>query len=175
MTDTAAANADDREWRYLCDRRLDLRLRALMNRIYQQERQRRLELREAAVKVLSLVAGSAALARVADAQVVTAAAALIFAGTAASLVLGWGNRARDAARRASDWATLERDIEAAGERGFTEAQLAHWAARCNEIEATEPAANATLLERCYRRAAAALGATPAPGGPPTWRPVLLLP
>lgn len=165
----------DPAWDYLHQRRFDVRLRALANRLYQQERQRRFELLEGGVKVLSLVAGSVAFWRVAtDPEVVKWAAAVLFVLTAMSLVFGWGNKARDGARRASEWATLERDIEAAGERGFTEQQLAEWFARCNEIEIGEPPQHRILWERCYLRATKTLGGTPSIGGPPTWWPVIVL-
>lgn len=85
---------------------------------------------------------------------------MITASTAASLVFGFGAKARDSATRNSEWALLERDIELAGQPDFTETDLAKWAARCNEIEAGEPAAHAGLMERCYQRACTALGQTP---------------
>lgn len=173
MTDSDATL--DGEWTYLCGRHHALRMRVLINRMYQQERSRRMELREGVVKAASLIAGSVALAAVADTSVVRACAAVIFAGTAASLVFAWGNKARDAGRRAVEWTALDGDIAAAGERHFTEDQINLWSARCNEIEAGEPAANAVLLERCYRRATESLGGRPTPGGPPTWRPVIVLP
>lgn len=145
------------EWNYLWNRRFDLRLRVLMNQLYQQDRQRLFELREGGVKVCSLLAGSAVISRLADPQVITVAAAVIFISTATSLVFGWGAKARDAAKRSAEWSALHRDIDAAGERQFTERQLDSWFGRCNELEAGEPAANQVLLERCYRRAVEALG------------------
>lgn len=146
-----------------------------MNQLYQQERQRLFELREGGVKVCSLLAGSAVISRLADPQVILVAAAVIFVGTAASLVFSWGTKARDAAKRSAEWSALHRDIDATGERQFTEVQLDSWFGRCNELEAGEPAAHLVLLERCYRRAAEALGGKPSEGGPATWRPVMLLP
>ena len=116
-----------------------------------------MEFREGLVKVASLIAGSVALARVLDPLVITWCIAVIFAGTAGSLVFGWGAKARDAAKRASEWVALDKDIEAAGERHFTEQQLNEWTARCNEVESSEPAANSLLLDECHRRACNALG------------------
>lgn len=172
MTETAA---HDPEWTYLHSVRHQLKMRVLMNRMYQQERARYMEMREGGVKVASLIAGSVTLAAVAAPDVVRACAAVIFAGTAASLVFGWANKSRDASRRAVEWIALDRDIAAAGERHFTEEQLNIWTARCNEIEAGEPAPNPVLLERCYRAAAAALDTQAGAGGPATWRPVFMLP
>lgn len=161
---------------YLWNRRCDLRQRILANRIYQQERQRIFELREGAIKVVSLLAGSYAFAKVADQVVVQWCMVAITISSAASLVFGFGNKARDSARRSSDWALLERDIEAAGERDFTESQLAEWAARTNELEAGEPAANVTLFERANLRACDAIGSITTPL---SWwqlhRPVLIVP
>jgi hypothetical protein len=146
------------DWAYLNQRRHSLKERALANRLYQQARQRIHELREGIVKAASLAAGSVALANVSAPSIVQWAAAVITVGTSASLVFGWGAKSRDASRRAADWTLLERDIEAAGERRFSETQLDTWAARCNEIEAGEPAQNKILFERCSIQAAKALGA-----------------
>lgn len=148
---------------YLWGKRSEIRLRCYANRLYQQERQRIFELREGLVKVSSLVAGSVALARVAEPVFVNWSVAIIFLGTSAALVFGWGGKARDAAKRSTEWARLERDIEAAGERSFTEAQLAEWAGRCNDIEAGEPSLHPGLWERCYLRACQSLGHTAPPG------------
>jgi hypothetical protein len=166
---------DQTEWSYLHQRRFDLRLRARMNRLYQQRRQAVMELREGAVKVASLIAGSVALANVANPVTVQIAAAVIFAGTAAALVFGWGSKARDAARRHGDWTAIEREIDAAGERRFSEADLDRWASRCNEVEASEPAPNRFMIERAYRTACTSLGATPTAGGPWPWVPGLVVP
>ena len=148
---------------YLWDRRVDLRVRVMMNRIYYQERQRIFEFREGMVKVASLVAGSVAFVNVADKDIVKLCVAIITASSVASLVFGFGAKARDSAKRSSEWALLERDIEARGERAFEEGDLNKWAARCNELEAGEPAANSALMERCYVRTCHALGCKPGKG------------
>lgn len=150
----------DAEWTYLMERRAELKVRTLSNRLYQQERRRIFELREGWVKAASLVAGSVAIARIAHSDVVAYAGAVIFTGTAASLVFGWGTKGRDAAERSAQWAKLDQDIEHAGERDFKEQQLNAWAARCNEIEAGEPAPNPRLFARCEVRACASLGRVP---------------
>lgn len=140
---------DAQEWSYLCDRRHQLIFKVQMNRKYQLLRQAAMDLREGLVKVLSLAAGSVAFAKVTDPAIVQWAAAFIFFGTAASMVFGWGAKARDASRRASQWISLLRDIQAAGERTFTEAQLDGWAAEANELESTEPPANERLLKQAF--------------------------
>jgi hypothetical protein len=142
---------------YLWNRRCSLQQRALANRIYQQERQRIFEMREGVIKVISLLAGSLAFAKVANQEVVMWCAVAITLSSACSLVFGFGNKARDAAKRSSEWALMERDIEAAGERDFTESQLSEWAARCNSLEAGEPAAHPGLFERANARACEAMG------------------
>lgn len=164
------------EHEYLHGRRFDIRVQVRTNRHYQQSRQAAMEFREGLVKVCSLIAGSVALANVTDPQIIQAAAAVIFAGTAAALVFGWGNKARDAAKRFVDWVALERDIDAAGERTFTEADLDAWQARCTAIESGEPAPNVRLLEACYRKACLSLGSTPTPGGVRFhWLPPVIIP
>lgn len=142
---------------YLWNRRSDIRQRVLVNRMYYQERQRIFEGRDGYVKVIALLAGSVAFGRISSPAVVEWCAALITASSAASLVFGFGTKARDSAKRSADWALLERDIEAVGERAYTEADLSKWAARCNEIEAGEPAANHAIWERCNVRACESMG------------------
>jgi hypothetical protein len=149
-----------------------------MNRMYYQERQRIFEFREGVGKAVSLIAGSVAFANVTDTEIVRFASAFVAIAGASSLVFGFGSKARDSAKRSAEWAQLERDIESAGERDFVESQLNEWAARCNEIEAGEPAPHPGLLERCYLRACAALGSTPSPSKLSWWqrvRPALLIP
>lgn len=144
---------------YLWKRRYEIKVRALTNRMYYLERQRLFEWREGFIKAASILAGSVAFAKVADAEIVQWCALIITAGSTLSLVFGYGNKARDSVKRSAEWAQLERDIELAGERGFTEEQLNQWTARANDIEAGEPAAHRALLERCYERAVEALGGT----------------
>ncbi len=164
------------DFEYLFNRRCDIRQRALANRIYYQERQRIFELREGFIKVVSILAGSYAFAKMADPAIVGWCAIAITTSSAASLVFGFGTKARDSAKRAAEWVMLERDIELPGERNFTEDQLSLWASRCNEIEAGEPAAHPALLERANKRACEAMGSNP---GKVTWwslhRPVIFIP
>ncbi|WP_425253831.1 hypothetical protein ACPJXG_07440 [Janthinobacterium sp. NFX145] len=150
----------DPSFKYLWERRAAIQLRSLANRMYFQERQRIFEMREGIIKVISILAGSLAFAKVADPTVIAWCAFVITASTAASLVFGFGAKARDSAKRNSEWALLERDIELAGQRDFTEDHLSKWAARCNEIEAGESAPHPGLWEKCYQRACEALGQTP---------------
>ena len=176
MTEPSEA-ADGTQLDYLWRRRSDVRLRALVNRLYQQERQQRMEWREGAVKVASVILGSVAFAKVANPDALQWLGALVFAASMASLVFGWGSKSRDAGRRQAEWAGLEREIEALGERGFTEAQVAVWFARANEIEAAEPATNDVLWERSYRKACGIVGVKPNEEVPPpsAWRPIVVLP
>lgn len=167
---------DDTEWKYLHDRRFNVRLHVRMNRLYQQRRQVHFELAENALKVASIVMGSAAMATLASPELLQIFGGGLVILASSSLVFGWGNKARDAGRRAVEWAGLERDIEAAGERTFTEAHLAQWCARCADIEATEPAMATRLLERCYRQACESFGVPPSPGGPrAAWMPDVVVP
>jgi hypothetical protein len=144
---------------YLWQRRYEIKLRALMNRMYYLERQRIFEFREGAIKALSIAAGSVALAKVANQDVLQVCAALITFFSTLSLVFGYGNKARESVKLATQWTQLERDIDGAGERSFTEDQINQWAARCNEIEAGEPPPHKILLELSYERAVEALGGT----------------
>ncbi len=129
----------------------------LIDVLIYQERQRIFELREGIIKAASILASSIAFAKVADPYIIRLCAAFITGASTASLVFGYGNKARDSVKRSSEWALLERDIELVGERDFTEEQINQWFARANEMEAGEPAAHRILLERCYERAVEAFG------------------
>jgi hypothetical protein len=131
-----------------------------MNRYYYQERQRIFELREGLVKALAILGGSVAYAKVADEKLLKISVAAVAFSSALSLVFSWGSKARDSSKRSAEWALVERDMEAVGERSFTEDNLNAWSARCNELEAGEPAPNTALLERSYQRACRTLGSTP---------------
>ncbi|WP_143054440.1 hypothetical protein [Massilia timonae] len=148
------------DFEYLWNKRCDVQLRALTNRLYYQERQKIFEWRDGIVKVISILAGSVAFGNVTHALVIQWCAAIVTISSAASLVFGFGNKARDSAKRSAEWALLEKSIEEQGERTFIEADLAKWTARCNEIEAGEPAAHPALFEECYQRACSSLGSKP---------------
>jgi hypothetical protein len=163
MSTTVTKHASERlesDFEYLWNRRCAIQLRALTNRMYAQERQRIFELREGMVKAIAILAGSIAFGRIADQETIQWCAVAITFTSAASLVFGFGSKARDSAKRNVEWSHLERDLEAAGERHFTEEQINLWAARCNEIEAGEPSPHPGLLERSYLRACESLGSQP---------------
>lgn len=145
------------ESNYLWQRRYEIKKRALINRMYYQERQRIFEFREGIIKAASILAGSIAFAKVADPQVIQWCAAFITAGSTFSLVFGYGNKARDSVKRSAEWAQFEREIDQVGERSFTEEQINEWFARANDLEAGEPSAHRILFERCYERAVETLG------------------
>jgi hypothetical protein len=142
---------------YLWHRRYDVKVRTLMNRMYYQERQHIFEFREGIIKALSIAAGSIALAKVTEPEVIQLCAAIITIASTLSLVFSFGNKARDSVKRSTEWASLERDIDKVGERDFTEEQINQWFAQANEIESGEPAANKRLLNKCHDRAITALG------------------
>ncbi|SJM94991.1 hypothetical protein [Crenothrix polyspora] len=150
---------DNENTDYLWQRRHDIKVRALMNRMYYQERQRIFEVREGIVKAASILAGSIAFARVADQAIIQWCAAIITTASTLSLVFGYGQKARDSVKLSAEWARLEHEIDLIGERGFTEQQLNQWTAKAHEIEAGEPAAHKVLLEKCYERAVETLGGT----------------
>ncbi len=147
----------DENHNYLWQRRYDIKLRALMNRMYYQERQRIFECREGFIKAFSILLGSVAFANVSDKEIIKWCVVLITFFTTISLVFGFGNKARDSAKRSAEWALLERDIEQVGERDFTEEKINQWFARANELEAGEPSAHKVLLEKCFVRAEESLG------------------
>ena len=96
----------------LWERRYEIKERALLNRMYQQERRRFYEGREGFIKAVSILAGSIAFANVADPAIIKWCAAFITGFSTASLVFGFGEKARDSVKRSAEWTQLERDIEA---------------------------------------------------------------
>ena len=147
----------DTQSTYLWQRRHEVKVRVLMNRMYYQERRRIFEWREGAVKAASIVAGSVAFASVMNPDIVKWCAAIITVASVASLTFSFGSKARDSAQRASEWIALERSIDLIGERDFTEDDINQWMARAHEIEASEPAAHQRLLNFCHRRACKTIG------------------
>lgn len=145
------------EYVYLWGRKYNIIVRALSNRFYYQERQRIFELREGLIKAASILAGSVAFSKVFDPSVNQWAVAFITLASTFALVFGYGNKARDSAKRSTEWAQLERDIERIGQRDFTENDINEWASRANDIEAGEPAVHRVLFELCFERANEALG------------------
>lgn len=151
-------DSSDGSYRYLWGRRSAVKHAAQTNRLYQLERQQIMEWRENIIKVCSVFGGTLAFTETASDQVrVWAGAAVVFANLM-SLVFGYGAKARDASKRTAEWTLLARDIEAAGERDFTEEQIKEWAARCHTIEVGEPIANKWLLVRCSEMSASSMKA-----------------
>lgn len=94
----------DENDKYLWQRRYDIKVRALTNRMYYQERQRIFDQREGFIKAASILAGSFAFAKVTDPKIIQWCAVIITGGSTLSLVFGYGNKARDSAKRSSAWA-----------------------------------------------------------------------
>jgi hypothetical protein len=80
---------------YLWQKRYDIKVRALTNRICYQERGRLFEFREGFIKAASIVAGSVALARVAEPEIIQLCAAFITFTSTLSLAFGYGQKARE--------------------------------------------------------------------------------
>lgn len=162
---------------YLHRKHSDIRLRALTNRLYYQERQRIFEMRDNLIRASSLFAGSVAFVNLLNIDILKISLGIVTAGNALSLVFGFGVKSRDSAKRSAEWTMIERDMEARGVRHYEETDLNNWAARCNDLEAGEPAPNKTLLDQSYVRACLALGSTPTT--PSTWwrqhMPPMLIP
>ena len=166
------------DWPYLWERRCELKVRVLTNRYYQQERQRIFETRDGFIKVVSLVSGSVAFTGVLDPAMLKVLAFFLVLGSAPALVFNWGGKARDSAKRAAEWAEVERGIEEAGERRFTEEDLDKWTARCNEVGATEALMHRLIQERSFRRACRVLGRNCDEAGVPVgyrWRVPFFVP
>jgi hypothetical protein len=142
---------------YLWGRREDLLLRVVSNSLYQQERWRILERRDIVGRALSALAGTSAMITLSQlggsfTDLIKYATAVATCAGIASIVLQWGSRSRDAAKKKTEWDLLHKEIELTGPRDFLESHLNAWSARAIEIESNEPSPHPALFDRCVLRA-----------------------
>lgn len=140
---------------YLWNLRFSTLHMVLANRLYQQQCASIFERRDRWSKLISLIGSSAVFMTWANKDIALYWALLSFAGSAASLVFRWSEKARAASDRMSHYASIQADIERIGQYDYTEQQINAWKAKI--LETTEPSPNATLWQRVCFQASKALG------------------
>ena len=156
MSSTAVPKNDVEEG-WLWDKREGILTRAELSTLYHRKLERVLSRTDRLIKLLSLIGGSAAIARVATTDVIVAIGLTIAIANGLGLVMAFADRSRKHAELASSFKLLEREIVAAGERDFTERDLNQWEASLREIEAGEPPDLSALVRICQNEQALARG------------------
>lgn len=110
-------------------------------------------MRDRLSKLLGLTGASAAFMTLASPETAKWWTLLAFAGSAASLVFRWSEKARLAAEKMIQYASIQADIKRVGDWDYAEVHVNDWAAKLAAI--TEPAPNRILWDRaCYTAAVA---------------------
>ena len=148
---------------------------ALANKLYHQKCAAIFECRDRLSRLLVLIGSSAVFMALASGDVARWWALLAFAGSAASLLFSWSEKARAASEKMMQYSAIEAAIQAVGEWGYTEGQVNQWRAQLSAI--SEPAPNPALWARACYSADLALGAQDVKA-PTFWQlhtPVLTIP
>lgn len=143
---------------YLWGKRHSVLYRLELSALYHQKRERFFDLCDKLAKVVAIVGGSAALYKVADEGALVWIAATITIASALSLVMGFSEKARRHAELTRSFKQIQADALRCGERDFTEADIADWAARVAALEASEPPALGVLVRICQNELARAADA-----------------
>ncbi|SOZ12099.1 hypothetical protein [Cupriavidus taiwanensis] len=142
---------DDEVWAS----RHQLLCRCWISRIYHQKRERFFDMCDSLTKAVSVIGGTAAVAKLAGADLMVIAGGLITITSTASLVLGYAKKARTHADLARAFAELESRIVAKGV--FDEAQANTYQAEILKIELNEPRSLGALVRICQNELAYAQG------------------
>lgn len=133
---------------YLWGKRHEILFRAELSALYHQKRERFFELLDKFGKAISLIGGSAALAKFAGPDLVTIMAVLITSSSAFSLVFSFSDRSKKHGELARNYKALLSEIAAKGERDYNEDDLLRWEAKVLNIETGEPPALTGLVVMC---------------------------
>lgn len=147
----------DDDFRYLWSQRHDVLYRVELSAIYHRKRERFFVLLDRGINALGVACGSVAMAQIGGTGVAQWSAGIFTLAATLGLVVGLADLAKRHGALAADFARLEAEIMAAGERDFTETQLAQWSARVREIEVSEPRTLAALVNLCQNDLAIAAG------------------
>lgn len=149
--------AGEQEKEYLWGRREGVVYGATLSTMYHRRRERFFSLLDRWDKVLTLVLGASAFVKVFGDDTVTWLGIPFGLLASCSLIFDFAERARQHSQLASAFKGLEADVEAKGERGFTEDDVDAWAARLRRIEADEPATYNIVVRLCQNEIARARG------------------
>jgi hypothetical protein len=142
---------------YLWKKRYEALYRAQLSVLYHRKRERFFAFWDRAVTAVAIVGGSAAFAGLGGPDLVRWAAAVVAVTSTMGLVYGLAERARRHGDLARQFLSLEASILRAGERDFSEAQIAQWEAEARLIEASELPALGLLVVACQNELAQARG------------------
>lgn len=106
-------------------------------------------------KVVSVVGGSAVVARVLPPNALMAVAVLITVCSAVSLVFGLSDKAKRHFDLAKSFRRLESEIHGKGTKTFSDIDVAGWNSKIRELETNESATLATLVILCQNELAIA--------------------
>ena len=136
---------------YLWTKRYEALYRAELSSLYHRKRERFFENFDRIAKVIAIIGGSVAFANVGGPELVRWSAAVITLTSTVALVFGLGERARRHAELASEFARVQSDIVAHGERDFSEEDIRRWDERTRLLEAKEPATLGALAQLCQNQ------------------------
>lgn len=142
---------------YLWEKRHAQLYRIELSALYHQKRERFFEAADKLAKAVAILGGSAALAKTLTPNGLMWVAAAITASSTFSLVFGFSDKARRHAELTRSFKQIEADMMRKGERDFTEADVAEWAARIAALEASEPPSLGNLVRICQNELAQASG------------------
>lgn len=151
MTNESNDQAKDGQWA----RRHGILYNVEMSALYHQKRERFFELWDKLSKAFSLLGGSAALYKSADASVVSIVAVLITGASALSLVLGFSERSRRHSELSREFKSLAAQIVEKGPFDFTDGDMNLWEAAKFRLETKEPPALGLLVLLCQNELAIA--------------------
>ncbi len=139
---------------------------ARVSTLYHRKRERFFDLLDKCTKAATVLAGASLLSELVKDHLPFVAACISGAGLL-SLVFGYSDRKQRHRELAESFALLCAEIEEAGEKSFTEAQLDVWAARIWSINAKEPPTLRSLAIICQNEISIADG-HPAAVVPVSW-------
>lgn len=148
---------NDADFSYCWGKRHGVLYRVELSALYHQKRERFFEACDKLAKAVAVIGGSAALAKIGGPDALVWVAAAITVTSTFSLVFGLSDRSRRHGDLARNFRQLESEIIARGEREFSEADVAVWAARERLLETSEPPALGNLVRICQNELAVAQG------------------
>lgn len=148
--------ADDSGFEGRWHRRCVLLFTAAVSYTYHRKRQRFFDLLDKLTKALTVLAGASLLGALVKDHLPAIGAAISALGLL-SLVFGYGDRKQAHKEMAESFMLLRAQVEAAGQRGFTEQQLSGWEADLQRLNAKEPPTLYALVTLCQNEQAVASG------------------
>ncbi len=141
----------------ILDERHRLMFSARLSVIYHRRRERFFEILDRLVKCVSLVGGSAVIAKIASGDALTLLGIGIVLSSTVALVFQFSSRATLHSGLAKDWGGLEKDIVSVPASAMCEDALAKYEARAVALDAVEPRYLRALVADCQNELSRATG------------------